>query len=179
MQYNTCNYLNDNFGNRTKRHQSHPLFRRYRLSHYILYHAFWIQSAIFVIRKWTFPTLLGLWELAVCWSRFFLRLEKILSAGSSVSIDWPTLHAFGRAGRRPFCRDFFVENGKIFVGKSGQAGKNFRDSKIFDGVNFWWKPKRGLRPEALGRAFLTFVRPEGVSKVLKGKLLQSLPSGAK
>ena len=43
------------------------------------------------------------------------------------------LHAFGRAGRRPFCRDFFVENGKIFVGKSGQAGKNFRGSKIFDG----------------------------------------------
>jgi len=147
MQYNTCNYLNDNFGNRTKRHQPHPLFRRYCLSHYILYHAFQIQSAIFAIRKWFFFWAFELVGASSLLIRDFLRFEKSLSADSSVSIDWPTLHAFGRAGRRPFCRIFSLKTEKFLLAKMGQAGKNFRGSKIFDG----WilvKTKRGLRPGA-------------------------------
>ena len=63
----------------------------------------------------------------------FLRFEKILSAGSSVGIDQPTGHAFERAGRRPFCRFFRLKSEKILLAKMGQAGKNFRGSKIFDG----------------------------------------------
>ena len=147
MQYNTCNYLNDNFGNRTKRHQPHPLFRRYCLSHYILYHAFQIQSAIFAIRKWFFWAF-GLVGASSLMIRDFLRFEKTLSADSSVSIDWPTFCTWFRgAGRRPFCRFFRLKSEKILLAKMGQAGKNFRGSKIFDG----WilvKTKRGLRPGA-------------------------------
>ena len=167
MQYNTCNYLNDNFGNRTKRHQSHPLFRRYRLSHYILYHAFWIQSAIFVIRKWTFPTLLGLWELAVCWSRFFCGSKNLVSR----LIGWyrPTDWARFRACRaQTFLPIFFVENGKNFVGKNGASWKKFSRFENFWRGEFWCKPKEGYALELHAMAFLTFVRPEGVSKVLKG-----------
>ena len=122
----------------------------------------------------------GVFTFADGWLNFFLRLlyhlgyrisrlqfKIFLPADSSVSIDWPTLHAFGRAGRRPFCRDFFVENGKIFVGKNGASWKNFCGSKIFSWVNFWCEPKRGLALWALGRASWAFCTTRRVVKTSK------------
>lgn len=133
----------------------------------------------------------GVFTFADGWLNFFLRLlyhlgyrisrlqfKIFLPADSSVSIDWPTLHAFGRAGRRPFCRDFFVENGKIFVGKSGQAGKNFRGSKIFDGVNFGANQKRAVPWSSMQWPFWRFVRGEALSKLLKGCPATGQPFGA-
>ena len=154
MQYNTCNYLNDNFGNRTKRHQPHPLFRRYCLSHYILYHAFQIQSAIFAIRKWFFWAF-GLVGASSLMIRDFLRFEKSLSADSSVSIDWPTFCTWFRgAGAKSIFGDFFVwKTKKFFCQKDGQAEKFFCDSKKFlscpfsnghERGEFLVKPKRGF-----------------------------------
>ena len=64
---------------------------------------------------------------------FFCGSKKVWSAGSSVGIDQPTGHAIERAGRRPFCRFFRLKSEKILLAKMGQAGKNFRGSKIFDG----------------------------------------------
>lgn len=50
----------------------------------------------------------------------------------------------GVLGADLFAEIFSLKNGKIFVGKSGQAGKNFRSSKIFDGVNFGANQKRAM-----------------------------------
>ena len=147
MQYNTCNYLNDNFGNRTKRHQSHPLFRRYRLSHYILYHAFWIQSAIFVIRKWTFPTLLGLWELAVCWSEIFCGSKNLCRrTHRSVSTD-RLCTLSGVLGADLFAEIFSLKTEKFLLAKVGKLEKIFAVRKFLTG----WilvQTKRGLCPGA-------------------------------
>ena len=83
----------------------------------------------------------GSWQSA---DHDFFAVRKILSAGSSVGIDQPTGHAFERAGRRPFCRFFSLKTEKILLAKMGQAGKNFRGSKIFDGVNFGANQKRAM-----------------------------------
>lgn len=119
----------------------------------------------------------GSWQPA---DKIFLWLEKILSAGSSVGIDQPTGHAFERAGRRPFCRFFSLETEKILLAKMGQAGKNFRGSKIFDGVNFGANQKRAMPFEPSAEPRERFVRPEGLSKPLKGCYLENSNSlGAK
>ena len=76
-------------------------------------------------------------------------------------------HAFGRAGRRPFCRDFLLKSEKFLLAKSRQAGKNFCGSKIFSVGEFWWNQKRAPPLSPLQGHFRRFARPEGVSKLLK------------
>lgn len=93
-----------------------------------------------------FPHAFGLVGAGSLLIRDFLRFEKSLSADSSVSIDWPTGHVFERAGRRPFLPNFFVENGKIFVGKKwGKLEKIFAVRKFLTG-EFLVKTKKRAMP---------------------------------
>jgi hypothetical protein len=84
---------------------------------------------------------LGSWQSA---DQRFFAIRKISISRLIGQYRLTDFARFRACWAQTFLPNFFVENGKIFVGKSGQAGKNFRGSKIFDGVNFGANQKRAM-----------------------------------